>query len=129
MKLRLLALALLCTGLIAQEGHPMKGTWHGSFAFPDAKDRTTVTLVLDWDGKQVTGIMNPGLRSAPVEKATLDPATWQFHFEANFKDRAGTVSRATVDAKIVEVTSPRRMLEGTWTQGTKKGDFKATRDN
>jgi hypothetical protein len=129
MKLRLLAVALLCTGLIAQEGHPMKGTWHGSFGTADAKERTTVTLVLDWDGKQVTGIMNPGLRSAKIENATLDPEKWAFHFEANYKERSGTVSRISIDAKIVEVTSPRRQLVGTWTQGNLKSDFKAIRDN
>ncbi|MEI9813591.1 MAG: hypothetical protein WDO18_13515 [Acidobacteriota bacterium] len=106
----------------------MKGTWHGSWGM-DAKDRTTVTLVMDWDGKNVTGIMNPGLRSAPLEKTSLDPATWQFHFEANYKDRAGTVSHVVVDAKIEDVTNPRRALVGTWTQGSQKGDFKATRDN
>lgn len=106
----------------------MRGTWHGSWG-PNATDRTTVTLVMDWDGKNITGIMNPGLRSAPLEKTSLDPSTWTFHFESNYKDKAGAVSRVAIDAKIVEVTSPRRQLVGTWTQGDKKGDFKATRDN
>jgi hypothetical protein len=128
MKLKLLAVALVCGALLAQEGHPMKGTWHGSWGVNE-KDRTTVTLVMDWDGKAVTGIMNPGLRSAPLEKTLLDPATWTFHFEANYKDRSGKAERVIIDAKILEVTNPRRMLVGTWTQGAQKGDFKATRDN
>ncbi len=129
MKLRLFAAALLSTALIAQEGHPMKGTWHGTFGPADSKDRTTVTLVMDWDGKTVTGIMNPGLRSSPIEKAVLDPEKWMVHFEANYKERSGAVSRISVDAKVVEITSPRRQLVGTWTQGTQKSEFKATRDN
>jgi hypothetical protein len=128
MKLRLFAVALFCGALLAQEGHPMKGTWHGSWGATE-KDRTTVTLVMDFDGDNVTGILNPGLRSAPLEKTSLDPATWAFHFEANYKDKAGKVERVIVDAKIHEVTSPRRTLVGTWTQGTQKGDFKAVRDN
>ena len=88
-----------------------------------------MTLVMDWDGKTVTGIMNPGLRSSPLEKTAFEPAGWQFHFEANYKDRAGTTSRVSIDAKIEDVTSPRRALVGTWTQGGKTGDFKAVRDN
>ncbi len=129
MKLKLFAVAMLCGALLAQEGHPLRGTWHGSWAPVDAKERTTVTLVMDWDGKNVTGILNPGLRASPLEKTSLDASNWQFHFESNAKDRTGAVTRVIVDAKIQEVTSPRRRLVGTWTQGTQKGDFKATRDN
>ena len=128
MKLKLLAIALLCTGLIAQEGHPMRGTWHGSWG-PNATERTPVTLVMDWDGKEITGIMNPGLRTSKIENATLNPTGWVFHFESNYKDRSGAISRVVIDAKIQEVTSPRRSLVGTWSQGTQKGDFKAVRDN
>ena len=128
MRLRILAIALLCTGLLAQEGHPMRGTWHGSWGVNE-QERTPVTLVMDWDGKDVTGILNPGLRSSPLEKTSLNPEKWQFHFEANYKDRAGVTSRVVIDAKLEEVTSPRRILVGTWTQGTMKGDFKVVRDN
>jgi hypothetical protein len=124
----LVASLLIAQALIAQEGHPLKGTWHGSWGV-NATDRTPVTLVMDWDGTSVTGIMNPGVRSVPLEKTSLDPATWQFHFEANYKDRSGETARVTIDAKIQDVTSPRRSLVGTWTQGAKKGDFKAVRDN
>ncbi len=73
--------------------------------------------------------MNPGPRSSPLEKTRLDAASWQFHFESNYKDRAGATARVSIDAKIEDVTSPRRALVGTWTQGEKKGDFKAVRDN
>ncbi|MEP7353626.1 MAG: hypothetical protein ABI824_10385 [Acidobacteriota bacterium] len=128
MRLRILAVALFCSVLLAQEGHPMKGTWHGNFG-ANEKDRTPITLVMDWDGKNVTGIMNPGLRVAKIEKASLDPSNWMFHFEADYKDRAGTTSHLVVDAKIKDVTNPRRQLVGTFTQGTLKGDFKAARDN
>jgi hypothetical protein len=128
MKLRLLAVALLCTGLLAQEGHPLRGTWHGSWGV-NAEQRTPVTLVMDWDGASITGIINPGLRSSPLEKTSLDPATWQFHFEAVYKDRSGGTDRVSIDAKLQDVTDPRRALVGTWTQGSQKGDFKAIRDN
>jgi hypothetical protein len=129
MKLRVFAvLSVLCVGLLAQEGHPLKGTWHGTWG-PDAANRTSVTLVMDWDGKNVTGIMNPGLRTSPLEKTSLDPSTWTFHFESNYKDKSGAVSRVVVDAKIQDVTNRRRSLVGTYTLGSQKGDFKATRDD
>jgi hypothetical protein len=122
------AALLLTPWLVAQEGHPLKGTWHGSWGV-NATERTPVTLVMDWDGTSVTGIMNPGTRSSPIEKAAFDPAAWQFHFESTYKDRSGGAARVMIDAKIQDVTSPRRSLVGTWTQGDKKGDFKAVRDN
>jgi len=129
MKRRMFALiALLCGGLLAQEGHPMRGTWHGSWG-TTATDRTSVTLVMDFDGDNVTGIMNPGLRSVPLQKVTLDPNGWKVHLEADYKDRAGAVSHLTVDAKLEEVTNVNRRMVGTYTLGTQKGDFKATRDN
>jgi hypothetical protein len=129
MKLRLFAaVALVCTGLVAQEGHPLKGTWHGSWGV-DGKERTSVTLVMDWDGKAITGILNPGLRSSPLEKTSLDPSNWQVHLEANHKDRTGAISRVVIDARIQDVTNPRRSLVGTWTEGGQKGDFKAVRDD
>jgi hypothetical protein len=34
-----------------------------------------------------------------------------------------------IDVKIEDVTNRRRSLVGTWTQGTTKGDFKASRDD
>ena len=128
MKRLLLLTSLLCVGLIAQEGHPMRGTWHGSWG-PNATDRTDVTLVMDFDGDNITGIMNPGLRSVPLQKASLDPNGWKFHVEADYKDRAGKVSHVVIDAQIQEVTNMHRKLVGTWSSGSQKGDFQAVRDN
>jgi hypothetical protein len=122
------AAVLLSALAFAQEGHPLRGTWHGSWGV-NATERTPVTLVLDWDGAAITGIMNPGPRSSPIDKASLDPTGWKFHFESNYKDRAGGTARVTIDARIEDVTNPRRSLVGTWMQGEKRGDFKAVRDN
>ena len=120
--------ALLC--LNAQEGHPLTGTWHGSWGTgADPKSRTDCTLVMNWDGTNVTGMLNPGLRVAQLQKTSFTPSTWMFHFEADYKDRSGKVERVVVDAKIEDVTHPRRQLIGTYTLGTAKGDFKAQRDN
>ena len=126
--MRLLSLLILSALAFAQEGHPLRGTWHGNWG-PTPQDRTDVTLVMDWDGDTVTGILNPGLRATPLQKAVLKAETLEVHFEADVKDRSGAVVHAVVDAKIDDVTNARRALIGTWTQGALKGDFKANRDN
>jgi hypothetical protein len=110
----------------AQEGHPLAGTWHGTWG-PDATTRHDVTLVLDYDGKAITGMMNPGPDAIHFDRITLDPATWGVHFEA----RSGGAASApiVIDAKIEDVTSRHRRIVGTWTQGPMKGDFKVSRDD
>ena len=44
---------------IAQEGHPLTGTWGGDWG-PTATQRNHVTFVMNWDGEKVTGVINPG---------------------------------------------------------------------
>jgi hypothetical protein len=112
----------------AQEGHPLVGTWHGTWG-PSATDRHDVTLVLEFDGKAITGIMNPGLESVRFDRITLDPSSWSVHFEATPKQAAGKAAPIVIDAKIEDVTNRRRSLVGTFTQGASKGDFKASRDD
>ena len=68
----------------AQEGHPLVGTWHGTWG-PNAKERHDVTLVLEFDGKAITGMMNPGPDSVRFDKVTLDPSNWSLHMEATPK--------------------------------------------
>src|SRR6187455_3275086 len=73
------------TALHAQEGHPLTGTWTGDWA-STATDRAHITVVMNWEGKAITGILNPGPDQAPLTSVTLDPATWTVHIEADAKD-------------------------------------------
>ena len=50
----------------AQQGHPLTGTWNGDWG-ANPSQRTPVTLVMTWDGKDVKGIVNPG----PDSSATV----------------------------------------------------------
>ena len=56
-KFSLAAASLLAAGLCfssaAQEGHPLKGTWLGTWESNDVHGES-VFLVLDWDGKSIT---------------------------------------------------------------------------
>ena len=113
--------------LFAQEGHPLVGSWHGDRG-PNATTRTDVTIVMDWDGKLISGIVNPGFDQSNMQNAKLNPKDWTVHFEIDMKQKAGNTVRCIVDGKIDKLGSDRRTLTGTWNCGTEKGTFKITRD-
>src|SRR5436189_6054764 len=74
MSARLLRLCLLSILLaapaLAQEGHPAKGTWVGYWG-PTATENRLV-IVMDYDGKTLTGAVNPGANAIPIKLARLD---------------------------------------------------------
>src|SRR5258706_5053508 len=80
-----LAVILVAATAFAQFGHPLKGTWSGDWG-TGAAARTHVVLEFNWDGTNITGSINPGAGGVAFSKATLDPATWMVHCEA---DKAG----------------------------------------
>ena len=63
----------------AQYGHPLKGTWSGDWG-PNKETRNRVLLELHWDGKAITGTINPGPKAVQLQKASLDPSTWSVRF-------------------------------------------------
>jgi hypothetical protein len=119
--------ALLALPLAAQEGHPLVGSWHGNWG-PNATDRSDLTVVMDWDGTALTGLVNPGFDQSALQNAKLNPKDWTVHFEIDSKDKSGKAVRCLVDGKIDKLGSDRRTLAGSWNCGTTKADFKLTRD-
>ena len=113
--------------LMAQEGHPLTGSWHGDYGTSPTQ-RTQFVFLMHWDSKNVEGKINPGANSIPLKVATLDPSKWMVHFEADLKDAAGKPAHTVFDGKLDNVGSYNRTITGTWTQGAQKGDFKLTRD-
>lgn len=120
------ALALAATAL-AQFGHPLKGTWSGDWG-PSKDKQTHVVLELNWDGKALSGTINPGPNAVKMQKADLDPSTWNVHFEAEGKDTAGRAVRYVIDGKLENIGAYQRVMSGTWTEGGVKGDFKVIRN-
>ena len=124
MPVRLLRVLILLASLAAaanataQFGHPLKGSWSGDWG-ADKDHRTRVLLQMQWDGKTITGAINPGANALPLTAATLDPDTWQVHLEAR-----GVV----IDGKLENIGSARRVLSGVWTEGGRKGDFRLVRN-
>jgi hypothetical protein len=126
---RMLAAAtFLCAGAgIAQEGHPLTGSWHGDWGAPGGT-RARVVMFMKWDAKNVTGTINPGPRAIPMSVATLDATAWTVHIEGDGKDASGKPVHVVADGKLDNIGSYNRTVSGTWTQGGVKGDFKVTRD-
>jgi len=119
-------LALSVFAAAAQEGHPLTGTWSGDWG-PSAAQRTHITMVMTWDGKSVSGTINPGPDAIPVDTIGLDVTKWLVRFDANAKNASGPV-RITAEGRLDDIASAHRTISGTWQQGSTKGDFKLTRD-
>lgn len=114
-------------GAFAQQGHPLTGTWSGDWG-TGASQRTAITIVLNWDGKNVTGIINPGPDSIPLAGVYLDVANWTVRFEADGKDSSGKPAHIVAEGKLEDIASYHRTIKGMWQQGSAKGDFRLTRD-
>jgi len=111
----------------AQEGHPLTGTWGGDWG-ASATQRNHLTFVMNWDGKNVTGTINPGPDSITLASVFLDVANWTVRFEADAKDAAGKPVHISAEGKLEDISSYHRKITGSWMQGTTRGDFKLTRD-
>jgi hypothetical protein len=111
----------VASAAFAQFGHPLKGSWSGDWGTGNA-NRTHVVLDINWDGKALTTNLNPGVNAIPL-KTTLDPSTWSVHFEGDAKD-----GHVVVDGKVENLGAFARVITGTWTEGSKKGNFKLTRN-
>lgn len=125
--LSLLACLAVAGTALAQYGHPLKGSWSGDWG-TSKESRNRALIDLHWDGKAITGTINPGPDAVPLQKASLDPINWTVHFEAEGKDRSGSTVHYVIEGKLQNLGSYYRVITGTWSQGTLKGDFKITRN-
>jgi hypothetical protein len=146
--LRLICLTcfLLCAASApAQEGHPLRGVWVGYWG-PTATVQSRIVVLMDHDGKTVSGVFNPGPNAVPLKVARLDitPGTpapnrdvaailpiFKVHFEVDAKDAKGNPVSIVADGTLQNTALPNRWIEGTWmqTSGGKavKSEFKITR--
>ncbi len=122
--LTLSLVALAGGAAVAQEGHPLKGSWIGSWEKNPAGD--DVLFVLNWDGKAITGMINPGTDNITIKTATLDPDKWTVHFEADAKDKQGAITYV-IDGKIENLPMPNRTITGTWKSQRGSGPFRIQR--
>src|SRR5215475_6146169 len=117
---------LLAAPALAQEGHPAKGTWTGYWG-PTATENRLV-IVMDYDGKNVSGTVNPGANAVPIKLARLDitpgtppskpgeipgEPTFKLHIEAETKSNSVSI---IADGTLRDVALPGRVMVGSWTQ-------------
>jgi len=122
---------LACLGIavsgLAQQGYPLTGTWSGDWGVsPTARNQ--ITVVMNWDGKNVTGLINPGPGSIPLASVYLDVTNWGVRIQADTKDAAGKPVHIAADGRLEDIGSYHRTIRGTWRQGAVSGDFRLTRD-
>tara|TARA_B110000305_G_C18992104_1_gene426614 strand:+ start:144 stop:551 length:408 start_codon:yes stop_codon:yes gene_type:complete len=112
--------------VIAQEGHPMDGSWVGDWGLT-SQDRQRVLIVLQWTGSALVGTINPGANAIPITTATADPGDWRLHAVAAGVDAAGRPVTYTIDGTIDDLGTYNRTIAGTWQVGSNSGDFSITR--
>jgi hypothetical protein len=76
-------------------------------------------MVMNWDGKSVTGLINPGPDALPLTAVSVDWATWTVRLEAK---------GIAAEGRLEDIGSNHRRIVGTWNQGGMKGNFTLTRD-
>jgi hypothetical protein len=110
---------------VAQEGHPLKGSWLGTWG-PSKMHSNDILIIMSWDGKAITGMINPGTDNIPIKNATLNPEGWLVHIEAETKDKSGPIAYV-IDGKIEGLAFHNRSIAGTWKSKTESGPFKISR--
>lgn len=126
------ALGLTAVGVLAghqavgQEGHPLKGSWLGTWE-PAANHGSSLVVVMDWDGENIVGMINPGTHNMEIENATLDPQTWTLRMEAERVDDNGNTRRYVLEGEIRNLAFHSRSLVGTWEHDEASGTFELQR--
>ncbi len=115
------AFLMITAVAFARPADPLTGTWTGDWG-PSPTHRNPVTVELKWDGKNLTGTVNPGPDAVELRNCKFDSKTGAVHFEADAKSRRGDAIHYIIDGKVEKDT-----MTGSWNHDTRKGDFKITK--
>lgn len=113
---------------VAQQGHPLTGSWHGEWGRPGSEDHMDLTVIMDWDGSAVTGLVNPVTDRAQLQNTRLDSDDWSVRFEVDVADASGETRHCVANGRLDRLGSDRRTLTGTWTCGDLAAEFELIRD-
>ena len=113
----IIGVVFLSFGALAQEGHPLKGSWIGEWS-GNTTHGDFVLIVMDWNGEEVTGMINPGTDNMEIESVELDPTDWSVVISAD---------GYTIEAMIENLELPSRALSGSWRSSNGRGDFEIVR--
>ena len=121
------AAMLLAVGpAFGQQGHPLAGSWHGEWGPPG--NRMDLTVIIDWDGQRVTGLVNPVTDRTRLENVTLDSGDWTVRFEVEVTGPSDRMLNCVAEGGLDRLGSDRRTLAGTWRCDDLESEFEMTRD-
>ncbi len=83
--------------VFAQYGYPLKGSWSGDWWIVKGKDNH-ILLDFNWDGKTLTGTLNPGPDASPMQKLTLTPPDVIGAGKAAIAARDAAIAKQAADA-------------------------------
>ena len=107
----------------AQEGFPLDGTWRGQ-RVAGTDTPVTIVMVLGWDGKTISGLIDPGPKSIQITKAELIPEGWRVKIEAHTK--SGEAISFT--GAIGKLGAYDRTITGTWIEGARSYRVRMVRE-
>ena len=111
----------LSAPLMAQTGHPAKGSWSGDL-IPASGAATHVRLLLNAHNGDLSGTVNPGKDGVVMSNVALDPSKWALTVHAPMKE--GELVLTGTLSNLGSWTN--RKYIGTYVQGTQKGKFEFT---
>ena len=131
----------LAVAAAAQEGYPLAGTWYGDYG--TGSQKSDLTVIMKWDGRNVTGTINPG------PNATPDQVRRHGHHSRKAGARGPELDdghsagipcaprircaesrwrrRPSFEGTIQNPVAGNRRIAGTWTRGGEKGTFQLRR--
>ena len=107
----------------AQEGFPLDGTWRGQRQM-GTEAPVTIVMVLQWDGKKVSGVIDPGPKSISIANAELIPDGWRVKVEAHTPS-GEAISFTGVIGKLGAYD---RTITGTWIEGGRSYHVRMVRE-
>ncbi|MEY4642952.1 MAG: hypothetical protein RLZZ227_2946 [Pseudomonadota bacterium] len=113
------ALGLSAT-LVAQTGHPAKGSWSGQLS--SGSESTRIRLLIDDHNGELMGAVNPGRNASEMKSAVLDATDWNLKIEATTPE-----GELVLDGKLSNLGSwTNRKYIGNYTLGSESGTFEIT---
>jgi hypothetical protein len=113
---------------LAQQGHPLSGSWHGEWGRPGSDDHMDLTVIMEWDGTAISGLVNPVTDRARIRNPALDSSDWSVRFEVDVADASGQTLGCVANGTLDRLGSDRRTLAGTWVCGSLEAEFQLVRD-
>lgn len=119
--LMLIACLGLSATLLAQTGHPAKGSWSGNL-ISASSDSSRLRLLINAHNGELSGTVNPGRNATTMTLVELDPSTWGLTIRATLPE-GDLVLEGTL-SNLGSWTN--RKYRGSYTLGSEKGTFDLT---